>query len=542
MKEVFIIKDKTGQVLIDEEKIKGRWKEYYDELLNIENEREELPLADPVAGPELPPTLEEVRESLMSMKSRKASGPSGITSDILKALGDEGISWIHNIIKDIWVSKQLPAELKLSTVIPIYKQKGDSMECGNYRGIKLLEHALKIIEGIVEQRLRKAVSINSIQYGFIPGRGTVDAVYIMRQIQEKTLEGNKKKYWAFVDLEKAFDRVPRDLIYWSLRKRGVTEELVDMIKAMYTDARTTVRCKAGMTEFFEVKVGVHQGSRLSPLLFIIVLDVISEGIVRDMPWNILYADDLVIMADTEEELQQRLLEWQNCLESKGLKVNTGKTEVMLCAKKDEPINVTDRHGQRLQQVTQFKYLGSTLETSGSSTTEVDMRIRAGWIKWKEITPVICDKKIPVFLKTKLYKTMIRPVMLYGAETWALRKREEEKLERTEMRMLRWIMGASLRDKLRNDYIRAELGVAVITDKVTEARLRWYGHVQRSNEFIKVAKDMKVTGKRSRGRQKLRWSDCVDRDMRARGLRKDDTQNRPRWRAMTKVADPKRETV
>jgi hypothetical protein len=165
-----------------------------------------------------------------------------------------------------------------------------------------------------------------------------------------------------------------------------------------------------------------------------------------MPWNILYADDLVIMADTEEELEQRLLEWLNCLESKGLKVNTGKTDIMLCAQKDEPINEKDRHGQRLQQVTQFKYLGSTLETSGSSTTEVNMRIKAGWRKRKEIMQVICDKKIPLFLKTKLYKTMIRPVMLYGAETWALHKREEKKLERTEMRMLRWIKGASLREK------------------------------------------------------------------------------------------------
>jgi hypothetical protein len=122
------------------------------------------------------------------------------------------------------------------------------MECGNYRGIKLLEHALKIIEGIVEHRLRKAISINSIHYGFIPGRGTVKAVYIMREIQEKTLEGNKKKYWAFVDLEKAFDRVQRELIYWSLRNRGVTEEL-DMIKAiyMYINIRTAVICKAGMS-------------------------------------------------------------------------------------------------------------------------------------------------------------------------------------------------------------------------------------------------------------------------------------------------------
>ena len=95
------------------------------------------------------------------------------------------------IIHNIWREKSIPSELKKSFIIPIYKQKGDALECKNYRGIKLLEHALKIIEGIMDKRLRRVIDINETQFGFIPGRSTVDAIFILQQMQEKALEGNR---------------------------------------------------------------------------------------------------------------------------------------------------------------------------------------------------------------------------------------------------------------------------------------------------------------------------------------------------------------
>ena len=82
--------------------------------------------------------------------------------------------------------------------------------------------------------------------------------------------------------------------------------------------------------------------------------------------------------------------------------------------------------------------------------------------------------MPTGVKGKVYRTVVRPVLIYDSEAWTLRRREEERLERTEMRMLRWILGLTLRDRKRNDDIRCILGVACITDKVREARLRWYG--------------------------------------------------------------------
>jgi len=119
--------------------------------------------------------------------------------------------------------------------------------------------------------------------------------------------------------------------------------------------------------------------------------------------------------------------------------------------------------------------------------------------------VLCDRRMPTGVKGKVYKTMVRPVLIYGSEAWTLRRREEERLERTKMRMLQWILGLTLRDRKRNDDIRRILGVEYITDKVREARMRWYGHVQRREEddCVKWILEANVGGQQSRGRQRKR---------------------------------------
>uniref|UniRef100_UPI00358E0C29 craniofacial development protein 2-like n=1 Tax=Myxine glutinosa TaxID=7769 RepID=UPI00358E0C29 len=194
-------------------------------------------------------------------------------------------------------TKAIPGEeAVLSTLVPLYKGKGDPLECGSYRAIKLLEHGMKVLERVLERRIRKKVKIDEMQFGFMPGRGTTDALFIVRQLQEKYMEKRKKLFLGFVDLEKAFDRVPRKVLTWALRKLGVEEWLIRVVMAMYKRARTAVRTKDGNSGEFEVKVGVHQGSVLSPLLFVAVMEVLAQNVKEGLPWELLYADDLVLIS------------------------------------------------------------------------------------------------------------------------------------------------------------------------------------------------------------------------------------------------------
>jgi len=153
------------------------------------------------------------------------------------------------------------------------------MECGSYRGIKLLEHAMKVVDKIFEHRIRQQTEIYDMQFRFMKGRGTTDAIFIARQMQENfTVEG-KKLYFGFVDLEKAFDRVPTEVISWAMRKLGVEEWLVSAVMSMYIGAKTVVRTVYDNSKDFEVKVGMHQG----PLLFLIVMEAISREFRAALP-------------------------------------------------------------------------------------------------------------------------------------------------------------------------------------------------------------------------------------------------------------------
>ena len=175
---------------------------------------------------------------------------------------------------------------------------------------------------MLEKRIRCLVSIDNMQCGFMIGKGTTDAIFIMRQVQEKHQAKKKKLYYAFMDLEKEFDRVSRDVVIWALRMLGVNEWLIGTVMALYTEACTVVRPDAGLSKSFEVKVGLHQGSVVSPLLFAAVMDVVSSEAKSGLPSELLYADDIVLVAPT-------MGEWRAILLDKGLKVNAGKSKVMV---------------------------------------------------------------------------------------------------------------------------------------------------------------------------------------------------------------------
>ena len=156
----------------------------------------------------------------------------------------------------------IPDSWKKSKLIPIFKNKGDILNCNNYRGIKFMSHFMKLWERIIQARLREIVNIRENQFSFRPGMSTTEPVFALRQLQEKCREKNKDLHMVFVDLERAFDIIPRDLILWCLRKKGVPEEYVMIVQDMYRSSKTQAVIQKGETEHSPIEVGLHQGSAL----------------------------------------------------------------------------------------------------------------------------------------------------------------------------------------------------------------------------------------------------------------------------------------
>ena len=196
-----------------------------------------------------------------------------------------------------------------------------------------------------------------------------------------------------------------------------------------------------------------------------------------LDFKLLFADDLAVATDTEKEMQRRWLDWQIGMESKGLKVNIGKMEVMVSSRRGTKANIKDSLGTSLRQVNKFKYLSVTISEEGGSEEAVRARVGVAWGKWRDLSRVISDKKMTMKLKINLYMTVIRPVLLYGAECWSVRKKEEQICEKTEMRMLRRIKGVTLRDKEKSVDIRKELGVNSIQEKVREETTLVWTHAE-----------------------------------------------------------------
>ena len=263
--------------------------------------------------------IDMVKKAVCQMKASKAPGPSGIVVEMIWAAGDIGASMIHDLTAAIIRDGKVPSDWEQSFIVCLYKGKGDALERGNYHSLKLTEQVMKVQERIVDCLMRQLVSIDDSQFGFVPGRGTTDAIFAVRQLQEKYLAANKRLHGFCGPGEGIWPSA-----IW-MSSGGCWENLV-WKSGLYDWCRgcAYVLVGEGYSEEFEVKVSVHQGSVLSPLLFIIVLEALSCEFRSGVPWEDLYADDLVIIAESLEECVRRLLTWKEAMEEKGLKVNAGK--------------------------------------------------------------------------------------------------------------------------------------------------------------------------------------------------------------------------
>ncbi|KAH1209339.1 LINE-1 retrotransposable element ORF2 protein [Glycine max] len=479
--QVKCVKDEEGKVLVHEKDIKERWKAYFHNLFNdgygYDSSSLDTREEDRNYKYYCRIQKQEVKEALKRMSNGKAVGPDNIPIEVWKTLGDRGLEWLTKLFNEIMRSKHMSEEWRRSTLVPIYKIKGDIQNCTNYRGIKLMSHTMKLWERVIERRLRKETQVTENQFGFMPGRSTMEAIYLLRRVMEQYRMDQQDLHLIFIDLEKAYDRVPREILWKALEKKGVRVAYIRAIQDMYDRVSTSVRTQGGESDDFPITIGLHQGSTLSLYLFTLILDVLTEQIQEIAPRCMLFADDIVLLGESREELNERLETWRRALETHGFRLSRSKSEYM---------------------------------------------------------------ELPIKLKGKLYRTAVRPAILYGTECWAVKSQHENKVGVAEMRMLRWMCGKTRQDKIRNEAIRERVGVAPIVEKMVENRLRWFGHVERRpvDSVVRRVDQMERRQTiRGRGRPKKTIREVIKKDLELNDLDRSMVLDRTLWRKLIHVADP-----
>ena len=296
--------------------------------------------------------------------------------DMLEMAGDVGVKWTGRLLNVCMKEGRIPKEWRMGLIVPTLKRKGDEHDPGKYRGNTLLSQVLKLLERVLDARIRRTVEgdFGEEQQGFRKGRGSADGMYVLRQMVVKRLEVHGSMALGFVDLEKAFGTVPREMVMATLQWMGVPEAEVRMVEGTYEKTTARVVVGEGASEEFEVKIGLRQGSVLSPLLFIAVLDLINrKTMVKDAMKKLLYADDLALVANGKQELQETLEEWNGLFTRHGLKISVEKTEVLHIGHQREELDI-ELEGKKLTQGDSFVYLEGAVCGHGNTEREVRRRV------------------------------------------------------------------------------------------------------------------------------------------------------------------------
>ena len=282
-------------------------------------------------------------------------------------------------------------------------------------------------------------------------------MFALRMLMKKYKEGQSELHCVFADLEKAYDRVPREELWYCTKKSEMVEKYLRLVQNMYEENETMVRCAIRTTESFKFKVGLHQESALSPFLFAVIMDRLTNEARKEPPWTMLFADDIVVSKETREEVDRRLECWRYALERRRMKVSRSKTKY-LCINGGNDDKTVKMEDTKVTRVKECKYLRQTVQENRSCDREVKKIVQAGGNGWRKVSGVICDRRLPARVKGKVYSSVVRPKMVYGLETVAVTKKQVEEMEFAEMKILRFATRVTRKNKIRNEYIRGTVKV------------------------------------------------------------------------------------
>ena len=416
-----------------------------------------------------PITTEEVRRCVTAAKMGRAVGIDNLPNEVLKS--DTLIPVLKTLFNACLEHGVVPTMWYKTIISPILKKDKDYRDPMNYRGISLMSTISKLFSSILNERVVSFLDTNEIlceeQNGFRKLRACIDHIYVLTTvIRNRKLQG-KETFLCYVDFSKAFDSVNRDCLWFKLMNIGIQGNILKVIKSMYENLEACVKVNGQLTDWFSVTSGVRQGDNLAPTLFAIFVNDIASDINRlnlgvpilnDERLSILkYADDIVLLAESAEDLQSMLNALSAWTKKWRLSVNVDKTKVMHCRKQSKTVTNFQFYfdGIEIGITKCYRYLGLDItDTLTFTVCSKNLHDAGSRSLGALIAKHYANKGLDFKTFEKIYYSTVVPITDYAAGVWGFKAYDEH-------------------DKLQNRAIRTYLGLGKSTCLLAmEAETGW----------------------------------------------------------------------
>ena len=377
-------------------------------------------------------TLDELLKAIKSLKNNKATGLDRIPAEMLKTSSENIMSILLKTMNKIKNTFKCPAKWAIGITSLLFKD-GDEDDPNNYRAITVTDALSKILAILLNNRVEKWCTANNVikkeRIGFEKKSRPGDHLFVLKTLIEHYKQQGKKLYACFVDFQKAFDSVWRLGLLHKLITYGLDIGYIKLIKDMYDKTAQSLRINSRMTRIFKTYKGVKQGCILSPRLFNLFINDIPDLFSDDKMTNpckpvhlndtkincLMYADDLILLSESEEGLQTCLNRLNEYNEKWDLKLNIKKTKVLIFQNNGKKSQTSFKIGENFLQIaTEYKYLGTIITNTGSfKTNEIKLKqkgLRASFIISKNIGPYAKPST-----SIRLFEKLIEPILLHNCE-------------------------------------------------------------------------------------------------------------------------------